>query len=77
MTRTNYAAKIPLKTTFEVLFLSQSLTNAISLPLNSNFPHPTQTKIKFPSPQALKIVKCPGFAGDVAGGGGGGVEVSI
>ena len=72
-------------------FVSQSLTNVLSLPLNSsisskhvviaisdfgarkrksleawhfwfNFPHPTQVKVKFPTPRAQEMVKCLGFA---------------
>ena len=39
-----------------------------------NFRHPTQAKVKFPTPQAQTIVKCLRFAGR---GGGGDVEVSI
>ena len=32
-----------------------------------NFPHPAMRKVKFPTPRAQKVVKCPGFAqvGDV------------
>ena len=42
------------------------------------FPHPTQAKVKFPTPQEQKIVKCPRFAQEGRGGGGvGNVEVSI
>ena len=27
-----------------------------------NIPHPTQEKVKFTTPRAQSIVKCPGFA---------------
>ena len=45
-----------------------------------NFPHPTQAKVKFPTPWAQKVVKCQWFARVWEGGGGGvggNVEVSI
>ena len=81
-------------TTFDLFFVSQSLTNAISLPLIYSIsskhvgdfsarknkltfpvqfspPHPGKgqiptpgrpCKIKFPTPRAQRMVKCPGFA---------------
>ena len=27
-----------------------------------NFPHPAETKVKFPTPRAKRVVKCPWFA---------------
>ena len=61
----------------EYVMLATPAPKRINRNLPLSVPHPAKTKVKFPTPRAKRVVKCPRFARGWEGEGGGELKFRV